>query len=39
MTDPKSGRVFEVPSEAKVGYNWGYKSENNSRGLGKWDPK
>lgn len=23
LTDPKSGRSYEVPVEAKVGYNWG----------------
>jgi DNA polymerase I-like protein with 3'-5' exonuclease and polymerase domains len=38
MTDPKSGRVFEVPSEAKIGYNWGNYSKDNSRGLRKWTP-
>jgi DNA polymerase I-like protein with 3'-5' exonuclease and polymerase domains len=39
MVDPKSGRTFEVPSDAKVGYNWGYKSKTNSRGLDKWNPQ
>jgi hypothetical protein len=39
MQDPTSGRTFEVPSEAKVGYNWGYKSDTNSRGLAKPEPE
>lgn len=39
MEDPKTGRPFEVPSEAKVGYNWGNQSSTNSRGLVKWNPQ
>jgi len=41
MRDPKSGREFEVPSDAKVGWNWGYKGKDgfNSRGLDKWNPQ
>lgn len=38
MTDPASGRTFEVPSDAKVGYNWGAYSSTNTRGLQKWNP-
>jgi len=40
MRDPKSGREFEVPSDAKVGHNWGYankKTGTNSRGLNTWE--
>lgn len=39
MEDPKTGRRFEVPSEAKVGYNWGNYSPSNTRGLVKWNPQ
>ena len=31
-----SGRSFTVPGEAKVGYNWGSRTEKNPRGLVKW---
>lgn len=33
LTDPRSGRVFEVPVECKTGYNWGYASKTNPQGL------
>lgn len=33
LTDPKSGRIFEVPVECKVGHNWGYASDRNPDGL------
>lgn len=29
------GRVFQVPGECKVGWNWGYKTEQNPDGLSK----
>jgi hypothetical protein len=34
LTAP-NGRKFAVPTEAKLGYNWGNKSEKNPRGLSK----
>lgn len=33
LEDPASGRVFSVPVECKVGYNWGYASSSNPNGL------
>ena len=33
LEDPASGRVFSVPVECKVGYNWGYASISNPDGL------
>jgi len=36
LTDPKTGRTFEVPVDCKVGYNWGYKTKDNPRGLDKF---
>jgi DNA polymerase I-like protein with 3'-5' exonuclease and polymerase domains len=32
----KKGREFHVPTEAKVGWNWGNWSEDNPDGLKKW---
>jgi len=37
MTDPKSGRTFEVPVDVKAGYNWGYASKTNPKGLSKFE--
>ena len=39
MIDPKSGRSFEVPVDIKAGYNWGYSSKSNPRGLSKFSLK
>src|SRR5215469_3147506 len=39
MIDPKSGRSFEVPVDIKAGYNWGYSSKTNPRGLSKFSLK
>ena len=33
----KHGRSFTIPVEAKVGWNWGDASENNPRGLRKYE--
>ena len=32
----KKGREFTVPTEAQIGWNWGYASEDNPDGLAKW---
>ncbi len=32
----KKGRDFTVPTEAQVGWNWGYKGPDNPDGLTKW---
>jgi len=37
MVDPKSGREFEVPVDVKAGYNWGYASKSNPKGLSKFE--
>lgn len=34
--DLPGGRRFVVPTEAKVGWNWGDQNENNPDGLVKW---
>ena len=34
-----NGRKFSIPTEAKLGYNWGEKSETNPRGLAKFIAK
>jgi DNA polymerase I-like protein with 3'-5' exonuclease and polymerase domains len=40
LTDPKSGRSFEVPVDVKAGYNWGYfDKEKNPKGLKKFEFK
>jgi len=36
ISDPRSGRSYSVPVDVKAGYNWGYVSENNPRGLKKY---
>jgi len=38
LTDPSSGRSFEVPVDVKCGRNWGYQSASNPQGLAKWKP-
>jgi hypothetical protein len=38
LTDPKSGRRYIVPGEAKVGWNWASYSPANPGGLRKWKP-
>jgi hypothetical protein len=37
LTSP-SGRLYIVPGEAAVGWNWGYSNESNPDGLVKWRP-
>jgi DNA polymerase-1 len=34
--DPKSGRTYDVPGEAKIGWNWADWSESNPDGLAKF---
>lgn len=34
----KNGRRFVVPTEVKIGYNWGNYSETNTKGLKKFQP-
>jgi hypothetical protein len=34
-----NGRRFVVPTDVKVGYNWGEKTEKNPRGLAKFKSK
>jgi DNA polymerase-1 len=37
LHDPKSGRSYNVPGEAKVGWNWGdFDKTSNPLGLSKW---
>jgi DNA polymerase I-like protein with 3'-5' exonuclease and polymerase domains len=36
LRDPKSGRIYIAPGDAKVGWNWAPYSETNPAGLMKW---
>jgi len=39
MVEPRSGRVFDVPGEAKLGWNWGSFGPANPDGLAKFKGK